>query len=437
MKLFFSILTLLVVAVVAVCAVSGKLGEALALATLSAAVLSGFSGHVPAGAFGVNTLTGLIPDFYAALDVVSRELTGFLPAAQRDASADRCALNATMRSPVTAANTAVGNITPAMTIPSTAAQTIANVPFTIQKSRFAPFSWTGEEQNAINTGIGYLTIQQDQIAQAIRAIVNEMEADLASAAALGSSRAFGATAGTAPVLADFAQAKKILDDNGAPLSDRHCIIDTTAGVALRNTANLFRVNEAGEDSMLRQGILGNLYGFDIRESAQVVRPTAGSMASATSTNAAFTVGQTVIPLATAGTGVVAAGDIITFANDTNKYVVDSVSFAGANPASGDTITLEAPGLRVAQAAATRAITVFATSTRNIAMTRNALLVGTRLPALPAEGDMAIDRTVEVDPRTGIAFELAVYPGFRMVTYHISAAWGVRVMKPEHIATIIG
>lgn len=384
-----------------------------------------------------NTLTNLIPDFYAALDVVSRELTGFLPAAQRDPSADRCALNATMRSIVTPANTAAGNITPAMSLPSAADQTIGNVPFTIQKSRFAPFSWTGEEQRSVDSGPGYLTIQQDQIAQAIRALLNEMEADLASAAALGASRAFGATAGTAPVLADFAQAKKILDDNGAPMSDRHFIVDTTAGVALRGTSNLFKVNEAGDQTLLRQGILGNLYGFDIRESAQVVTPTAGTMASATSTNAAFTVGQTVIPLAAAGTGVVAAGDIITFANDTNKYVVASVSFAGANPASGDTITLAAPGLRKAQSAATRAITVFATSTRNIAMTRNALLVGTRLPALPAEGDMAIDRTVEVDPRTGIAFELAVYPGFRMVTYHLSAAWGVKVMKPEHIATIIG
>lgn len=383
-----------------------------------------------------NTLTSLIPDFYAALDVVSRELTGFIPAVQRDPRADRCALNATMRSFVAPANTAAGNVTPAMALPSAADQTIGNKAFTIQKSRFAPFSWSGEDQGNVAGGPGYLTIQQDQIAQAIRALTNEVEADIASYASLGASRAFGATAGTAPVLSDFAQIKKILDDNGAPPSDRHCVIDTTAGVALRGTSNLYKVNESGDANLLRQGILGNLYGMDIRESSQIVTPTAGSMASATSTSAAFTVGQTVIPLATAGTGVVAAGDIITFANDTNKYVVASVSFAGANPASGDSITLAAPGLRKAQGVATRAITVFGTSARNTAFSRNAILLGTRLPAKPAEGDLGMHEIV-VDDRTGLAFELSCYPGYRMVTYHVSLAWGVLVTKPEHLALIIG
>lgn len=384
-----------------------------------------------------NTLTNLIPDFYTALDVVSRELTGFIPAVARDSNADRCALNATMRSIVAPANGDGTDITPAMSIPSAVYQTIGNKSFTITKARAFPFSWTGEEQNSVNTGPGFLTIKQDQIAQAIRAAVNEMEVDLAVAAKNGASRAFANTAGTAPVFTDWAQAKKILDDNGAPISDRHSVIDTTAGVALRSTANLYKVNEAGDGSLLRQGVIGNLFGFDIRESAQIQTPTAGTMASATSSNAAFTVGQTVIPLATAGTGVVAAGDIITFANDTNKYVVSAVSFAGANPASGDTITLAAPGLRKAQSAATRAITVFGTSAKNCAFTRNAILLGTRLPALPMEGDLASDRETVTDPRTGLSFELAVYPGYRMTTYHLSVAWGVSVIKPEHLAIIGG
>lgn len=384
-----------------------------------------------------NTLTNLIPDIYATLDMVSRELVGFIPSVARDSSADRVAINQTLRIPISPSNAAGGNITPAMSLPSAADQTIANTTLTISKQRFFPFSWTGEEQRSVNAGAGFLTLKQYQIAQAIRAAVNEMETDVSTAAYKGASRAFGTTAGTAPVLADWSGAKKILDDNGAPMSDRTTVINTTAGAALRNTSNLFKVNEAGENSLLRNGTLGNLYGFDIRESAQIQTPTSGAMASATSTSAAFTVGQTVIPLATAGTGVVAAGDIITFANDTNKYVVASVAFAGANPASGDTITLAAPGLRIAQGVATRAITVFATSARNVAFTRNSILLATRLPSAPAEGDLATDRMTVTDPNSGMSLEFAIYPGFRMNVYHVSVCWGVSVIKPEHVAVIVG
>ncbi len=385
-----------------------------------------------------NTLTSLIPDVYAALDVVSRELTGFIPAVARDSAADRLALNQSLRVPITPANAAGGNITPAMALPSAADQTIANKSITLTKSRFFPFSWTGEEQRSMDAGPGYLNIRQDQIAQAMRAAVNEMEVDIATAAYKGSSRAFGATAGTAPVVADFASAKKILDDNGSPMTDRHVVIDTTAGVALRSTSSLQKVNESGDTGLLRQGLLGNLFGFDLRESAQVQTPAAGSMSGASTVSGALTIGQTVLTLKNAtGTGTVAAGDIITLANDTNKYVVETATFAGANPATGDTITLAGPGIRKAQSAAERAITVFAASTRNIAFNRNAIVLATRLPQAPTEGDMALFREVVTDPRTGISFEIAAYPGFRMITYHVSILWGVTVIKPEFVATIIG
>lgn len=437
MKLFKAILVLLIVAALIAAIPQLSAAQSLVLAAAASIAVFGLVGNRPLAGVHGNTLTDLIPDFYAALDVVNRELVGFIPAVMRDSRADRCALGATMRSHVAPANAAAGNVTPAMAFPSAADQTFSNKTFSISKSRFAPFSWTGEEQGAMDSGPGYLNLRQDQIAQAIRALVNEVEYDIAVAAYKGASRAYGATAGTAPVLADFANAKKILDDNGAPVSDRHAVIDTTAGVALRGTSNLYKVNESGESSLLRQGILGNLYGMDIRESAQVQTPTSGTMASATTSAAALTVGQTVLPLATAGTGVVAAGDIITIANDSNKYVVESVSFAGANPASGDSITIAAPGLRKAQSSAARNITVFGTSTRNMVFNRSAILLGTRLPATVKEGDLARDREIITDPYSGLTFELVAWPGVDMVTYHVRLAWGVSVLKPEHVATIIG
>ena len=43
----------------------------------------------------------------------------------------------------------------------------------------------------------------------------------------------------------------------------------------------------------------------------------------------------------------------------------------------------------------------------------------------------------VDPNTGIAFEITMWPGQRMVKYEVSIAYGMSVIKPEHLAVIIG
>ena len=388
-----------------------------------------------------NTLTSLIPDVYAALDVVSRELVGIIPSIGRNSSADRIAKGQTLRSFATPKNAAGENITPAMSIPAAADQTIANKPLTIDTYRDFPFSWSGEEHYAMNTGPGYLNIRQDQIAQAFRSAINEMELSLAQKIALGASRAYG-TANTTPFstnTGEAAQIKKILDDNGAPISGRSLIIDTTTGAQLRTLTQLTKANEAGTTMTLRDGEILNLSGLSIKESAQVQPVTIGTASGATSTSAAFTVGQTTIPIATAGTGLIIAGDVITFANDTNKYVVASATFAGANPAAGDSIVLAAPGLLKAQGIATRAITVVGTSTllsRCIAFSQNAAVLATRLPVLPPEGDLAISREIIQDPRTGIAFELAVYPGYRMNRYELAIAYGSLVVKPEHAALLV-
>lgn len=390
-----------------------------------------------------NTLTSLIPDFYAALDVVSRELVGFIPSVARNASADQVAANQTLRIPVSPANAAGKNITPAMSLPAAADQTIGNVSLTINKYRAFPFSWSGEEQKSMNAGPGYLTIQQGQIAQAIRAAINEMETDIATAAYKGASRAYCAHAttpatpfGTGGDYSDAAQLRKILDDNGAPLSDRALVVNTAAGANIR--AKQAQAYMAGDNTLQRQGIIFDINGFAIRESAQVPTVTAGTMASASTVSGALTVGQTTLTLKNAtGTGTVAAGDVITLANDTNKYVVAAASFAGANPATGDTITLAAPGIRMAQGAAERVITVVGTGARNVGFTRNAILLATRLPIVPVSGDQARDRMTIIDPVSGIALGLAYYPGYMMGEYEIQLAWGVSVIKPENVAILLG
>jgi hypothetical protein len=380
-----------------------------------------------------NTLTNLIPDAYVALDVVSRELVGFIPGVARDPSADRVAVGQTLRIPQTPANTGGRDATPAMSIPAASDQTIGNKSLTITKSRAFPFSWTGEEQFAVDKGPGYLTLKQDQIAQAIRAALNEMETDVAVAAYRGASRAYG-SAGTTPFasdLSDTANIKKILDDNGTPEGDRHMVINTTAGVKVRTLTQLTKANESSDTTLLRQGTLLDVHGFTFRESAKVQSHTKGTGASY-QLNGAHAVGATTLAVDT-GTGTILAGDVITIANgtpaDTNKYVVKTAL-------SGGNVVINEPGLLCAHVD-NDAVTVGNAYSANVGFRRNGILLATRLPMKPKEGDMAIDTYEIKDDRTGMVLEIAVYGGYLMNVYEIRVAWGVSIVKPEHIALLLG
>lgn len=378
-----------------------------------------------------NTLTRLIPDAYAAAREISREMTGFIPAVGNNFSDQRVAVDEAIVIPIAPAATA-GDITPSMT-PSTAGdQTIGNTTVTITKSRSAAFAYTGEEQMGLSNGPGHLTIQAKQIAQAMRTLVNEVETDTAIAAQLGASRAFG-TAGTTPFasdLSDTANILKILKDNGSPMGDLNLVIDSTAGTKMRTLTQLTKANEANDDNLLRRGVLLDVHGFAIRESAQNVNATKGTGTSYTTDTAGYAIGDTVITLIT-GSGTVVSGDAVTFAGDLNKYVIDTgVAAPGA-------ITLAEPGLREPIAASAVAMTIGGDYTANVAFNRDAIQLVTRAPAMPEEGDLRIDSTMITDPVSGLSFELSVWAGQRMVKYEIALAWGVDAVHPNHITTLLG
>lgn len=384
---------------------------------------------------GANTLTSLIPSLYAGMDIVSRELVGFIPSVTRNVSAERAAVSENVTYPISP-TMAAADVVPAMAVPEPTDRTVSNGTISITKSRQVNFGFIGEEQRGLNNGPGYSTIQADFFAQALRTLTNEIEADLAAEATAAACRATG-TAGTTPfasTVGGTAQLGKILDDNGCPKSERSLIIDTTAGANLRTLSQLTKVNEAGTSMTLRDGELLNLNGFSIKESAGILTKTAGTGASATTNNAGYAVGSTTFTLASAGTGTILAGDYITFAGDSNVYLVTS---GDADVSNGGTITIAEPGIRVAMSAATKAITVVAASTRNIGFTRSALHLVARAPALPQEGDLAIDRMMLQDPRSGIAFEVSLYPGYRKIRAEVAMAWGVKAVAPRHIAALLG
>jgi hypothetical protein len=373
-----------------------------------------------------NTLTGLIPTLYRAVDTVSREMVGFIPSVTMNGDAEMVAKDQEITYPVVEAR-AAADITPAATGPNPSGETVGTGSMKITKSRSVTFPWNGEEQGSL--GSLYELLLQQQFEQAMRTLVNEVEADLALLYK-AASRAYG-TAGTTPfasTLADTAQMLKILLDNGCPPEDLQLVIDTTAGAALRTLAQLTKANEAGSAELRARGILLDLHGFKVRESAQVKLHTKGTGTSYVA-DGAHAVDIESILLKT-GSGTVVAGDVVTFGSDTNKYIVNT------GVAAAGTIVIGKPGLRVAVADG-GAMTIGNGFRANMAFARSAIHLLTRVPMRPRSGDSAADVTIVQDPKSGLAFSVAVYPQYHQVSYEVGLAWGVKAVKSEHIAILLG
>lgn len=382
---------------------------------------------------GVNTLTGLIPTLYEALNIVSRELVGMISAVTRDSNASRAALNQTVRSPVAVAGP-LEDITPGPTPASSGDTTVGFVDVTITKSKAAPIRWNGEEQLAVGSTGVYNKILADQFAEGMRTLVNAMEVDLALIGKQTASRAVG-TAGTTPFataadMSDWAAALRVLEDNGAPRTDLQMVLGSAAMANLRGKqSGLFKVNEAGSSDMLRNGITDRVMNFALRNSYGVGIHTKGGGSSYV-TSGSTAPGVASIALVT-GSGTVLAGDVVSFAADTaNKYVVNT------GVAAPGTIVLGKPGALVTIATA-NAMTIGNNYTANLAFARTAIVLACRAPALPVGGDSADDSMMITDPVSGLSFEVRVYRQYRQVKFEICMAWGVAGVKSEHICIVMG
>lgn len=385
-----------------------------------------------------NTLTDLVPDLYAAIDRVSRELTGFIPAVSRDSRAERAAKGDTVRVPVTTSESSK-SITPSNTSPDSGGNTVNNRTITIDKAKAVEVQFTGEEimglQNQDADGAdGFENIRQDRFFQAMRTLVNEVESDIAGMYH-NAARAHG-SAGTAPFgttddFSDFAGVMRILDENGAPEPDRQLVNGPAAFENLRGqqTGVLQKANEAGTDEALREGMFGQVHGMTIRHSAQVISHTSGGASGYQTNGTSIASGDTAIPVDT-GSGDWNQGDVTSPSGQDFKYVLNAAQTNG-----GD-LSINEPGLESSIADNT-SISDPSDYVANMAFHRDAIQLATRMPALPPDGDSAADRTTITDPQTGLSFDIARYDQYRQVHYEIALAWGVDVTKEEWLALLLG
>lgn len=377
-----------------------------------------------------NVLTDLAADLYTAAQTVGREQVGFIPASTMNMEAATAAKGDTVRAAFAPTVTPT-DVSPSMTVPEGTDQTVSNKTMTLDKFKSVQIPYTNEDVRHLNNGAGYETVLGKQIEQAMRALTNEIESDIAQAAYLGCSGAYG-TAGTTPfgTAGDYTDASfvnKLLIDEGFSVDNR-LVINSAAAATMVGKQSA--VDQAGTDVMQRQGVLLDIDGMLIRRSAQVKNHTAGTAASATTDASGYAIGATEITLASAGTGTIVAGDAITFAGDDTVYIVLS---GDADVSDGGTITLVG-GLKQAIPASATAITVVADSVRNIAFNAGAIEFAMRA----SDGDdAAVDMMMVQDPTSGLVFAIKEYRGYNKKMIDVSALWGKKVWQTEAVKALLG
>lgn len=388
---------------------------------------------------GLERLNTLVPTMYRALNTVARELAGGIMGVTRDSNAQQVAIGQKIEFPISA-KAGLRDVKAQANVPETTASDIDSKVLEITKAKAADVLYTGNEQLAL--GSSYQMILQDQLTEAMRSIVNEIEADLVSIAVSEGENAGNAIGvkTTVPFGTDikmFTEAYKKLQDNGAGMSDLQAVLNTSASMNVRNLVQLQRVDNSGNDSLLRQGIIGNLMGFNIRESAGFKTHTKGTSGTTSDsaplakykTNGIARKGTAKIAIDT-GAGTFVQGDIVTFGDDTTKYIVAS------DVASGGTVLQLVTPLQKDVADNTD-ITIGDNYMASVVFPRNAIWLATRTCPLPQGGDKAIAARTITDPMTGLSFGISLYPGYKQNQIEVSSAWGVGVIKPEFVVPILG
>lgn len=374
-----------------------------------------------------NVFTALQPQLYGAAQDVSAEAFGVISAIAASFDDKGVAIGDKVRVPI-APPASTADYTPAMSASAGADATASNVEVEITANKQVSWHLTGEQLRSLQNGGTDGEWVRQMIAQGMRALRNEAEIACAAAVKQGASRAVG-TAGTNPFASTIdiiPDARKVLLDNGAPMSDLQLVINSTAGTAARKLGIIQQAYQAGSDAERRSGDLMRQFGFSIRESAGIATHTKGTGTSYV-TSGSTAVGVRDIALIT-GSGTVLAGDVVTFAADANnKYVINT------GVAAAGTITLGRPGARVTIATA-NAMTIGNSYSANLAFERNAVVGIMRPPVMP--DNPLIQRTL-ISDQNGMTYLLVQIAGDGMATWRLHLAYGFKVVQGEHVAIVLG
>lgn len=253
---------------------------------------------------------------------------------------------------------------------------------------------------------------------------------------------FVGTAGTVPFATDTtaaATARKVLNRNGVPMMDRALILNFDAEQNAIGLPLFQRVNESGDNSVMREGYIGRRLGFDWDSDAYMPTFTGGTLSNGTTkaalVNGAVTAGATAMNIDSATlTGTLVVGDLFTVAGGTEQYVVTAAATASGNAINGVQFSPAA----TRNFADNAAITFVANhEIAGLAMQKQAIAFASR--PLVTEVDFSGGNIIKEipDPHSGLVVNMEISREYKRTKVEFSCLWGSTLVRPQSAVRILG
>lgn len=380
------------------------------------------------GGVNTNTLTNVIPQILAQGLLALRQMNVMPALVNTDYGSDAREKGSSVDVPIPSAITAQ-NVTPANTPPDDAGVTPTKVNIPLDQWKEAPFFMS--DKDLLEAQDGTVSMQVTEAVKALADVVNLYIFNL-----YPNIYGYVGTAGTTPFSTstyEATQARKVLNEQLAPPSPRRFVMDPAAEANALNLRAFQDVNFGVTAADVQAGRLPMKLGFGWAMDQQVVTHTAGTASGATTDNSGYAVGATTITLASAGTGTILAGDVLTIAGDTQTYAVVT---GDSDVSNGGSIVIT-PGLKVAIAASTTAITLKASHVVNLAFHRDAIAFATRPLEDVIPGELGGVAMAQVDPVSGLALRLEVSRQHKRTRWAFDILYGGKLVRAELATRVAG
>lgn len=333
----------------------------------------------------------------------------------------------------------VQDVVPGAVAPDPQGATPGKVSIPLSNWKEAPFYLTEKELAQVVDGVVPM-----QLSSAVESLATAVNASILTC--YKGVYGYVGTAGATPFSTDLSastQARKVLGLQKAPTQNRRIVLSPDAEANALGLPQFTNAMAAADDGVIREGIIGRKLGFDWAMDQQVPMHAAGSLTGTVTVSGAQAIGSGstdggatgVVTLATAAASAVnlVQGDILTFAGDSQTYVVLAPVAAGA---SSTAVVNIAPALRVSknggEAAAAKAAHVV-----NLAFHRDAFAFASRQLSNQSLTEKKDESFQIADPTSGLTMRLSYREEFHRTRLAFDILWGVGLVRPELAVRMAG